>query len=296
MDERLSNGVRNLVDSTVSAALAAELWLEDNLDESRRARLVRGRHAVARGLRRTSGRMEGLAYRVAARTPDPDVDDRVLRDRVSSTLGSVTRRLDVPRVRVSVHDGIVHLDGRVDDAASARVIEQTARGVAGVEEVQTSLVSGLLPGMRPSEAAAGRRSDAFRELVGAVRGLDVGDEHEVQRLVGAVLAVFLDTLPEGERGHVESHLPADVRALTSWALTVGTPEKPRTATEFVRQVADAASRTHGTAVEAARTVLAGLHELVPEEVSDVAAVLPGDLVDFWTEPLTTVVPVPGAAA
>lgn len=283
--ERSRRPSRRILDRSLTAALGMEHWVESRLGDARGAGLARRRIALSRWLQRSSGRLEGMAYRVAGRRPDPDVDDVILRARVASTIGSVVRSLDLPRVRVHVLDGNVRLEGRVDTDESARTIQRAAMAVPGVRDVFAVLVRGLGPSdHRPSEEAQ-HHSRAHHELLGAVRALDIGDLEEDEQVVGAVLRTFLDLLPDDTRRHLLSHLPADVQSLQDRSVVVGTPERARTVDAFISDVASAATQTPGTAALAIRTVLATLRDLVPEEVGDVEAVLPTELAALWADPL-----------
>jgi len=275
-----------VVDGTVDLALRVEDLAGRALGERTTAPVARGRRHLARRMRHTAGRLEGLAYRIAGRHPDPDVDDRVLADRVASRLGSVTKHLDLPRVQVTAKDGVVHLAGRIDSLDAFHEIERTVRAIPGVKDIRTAHLRRMGPSdHRPSDGAASRRSAALRDLLQGVNALDIGDEEDARRLVGAVLAVFLRVLPDDPRRHLVTHLPADVQALTDEALIVGDLERARTADELIRQVADAAARTIGTAELVTRRVMADLRDLVPEEVDDVAAVLPRDIGRMWEDPM-----------
>lgn len=276
----------HVVDGSVDLALRVEDIARRTLGERTTAPMARGRRHLARRMRHTAGRLEGLAYRVAGRHPDPDVDDRVLADRVASTLGPVTRHLDLPRVHTTAKDGVVHLAGRIDSLDAFHEIERTVRAIPGVRDIRTANLRRMGPSDgRPSDGAAGRRSTALRDLLQGVNALDIGDEEDARRLVGAILAVLLRILPEDPRRHFETHLPADVRALTDEALIVGVLERPRSMSEFIAQVADAAARTTGTAELVMRRVLADLRDLVPEEADDIAAVLPREIARMWDDPM-----------
>jgi uncharacterized protein (DUF2267 family) len=275
-----------VVDGSVDLALHVEDLARRTLGERATAPIARGRRRLARRMRHTAGRLEGLAYRIAGRHPDPDVDDRVLADRVASTLGSVTRHLDLPRVHVTAKDGVVHLAGRIDSLDAFHEIERAVRAIPGVRDIRTAHLRRMGPAdTRPSEGAATRRSKALHDLLQGVNALDIGDEEDARRLVGAILAVFLRILPEDPRRHFETHLPADVKALTEEALIIGAMERPRSMEDFVAMVADAAARTTGTAELVTRRVLADLRELVPEEVDDIAAVLPREIKQMWEDPM-----------
>jgi hypothetical protein len=104
---------------------------------------------------RSHGRFRGLLYRLVGRHPDPEVDDLTLADRVRSQLGPLEKRLDVPHVHVMVEDHVVLLHGEVEWPHEAASIEEAARRVSGVRDVESHLRTGALPSnLRPS---AGRR-------------------------------------------------------------------------------------------------------------------------------------------
>lgn len=229
-----------------------------------------------------SGRLQGLAYHLEGRQPASDVDDRTLAQRVRSSLGPLERELDVPRVRVTVLDGIVVLLGVVATDDDVRALVSAASDVPGVHSVTSRLRVGLQPGdTRPSVGRATvATSRTWRELVGASRGVGLSDDGS-ERAAQAVLATLLDCLPSGERAHVLTHLPDDVRRRAHPPLEVGRLHRPTTATAFVAAVADRAQLPVGEAQDATRAVLDALRDLVPEEVGDVAAVLPTDLKSLW---------------
>lgn len=229
-----------------------------------------------------AGRLEGLAYHLEGRHPDEIVDDATLAQRVRSTLGPVEHELDVPRVHLTVHDGEVLLHGRVGTLADVRALIRATERVVGVQRVTSHLHVGLEPGdVRPSEGrAAPMTSPAWKDLLGAARGVGLSEDG-ADRATRAVLATLFDCLPEDERAHVLTHLPADVRRNARPPLEVGRPARPRTVKAFERVVADRAQLPEGEAGLAARAVLDALRDLVPEEAEDVAAVLPKGLKPLW---------------
>lgn len=279
--------VQAIAGSAGERAMALEQQLEAHAPGRSRAAMARTRRRVAGAMRHLSGRLEGIAYHLERRQPDPNVSDDILAQRVASTLGLLTRKLDLPRLRVSVHDGVVQLTGQVDTDASRMAIRRATRAVPGVRRVDTRAVTRLGDTQRPSQARRAQRSRSFREIVGAVHALDVGDEHDAARLAGSVLHVLLGILPDGERLHLAGHLPDDVRELVDLATRIGHPAGPRTVDEFLALVADAAGRSRGTADQAVHAVFGALHDTVPEEVADVAAVLPRELAELWHTPATT---------
>jgi hypothetical protein len=110
---------------------------------------------AAQRFARSHGRLRGLLYRLFGRRPDPEVDDLTLADRVRSELGPLEKRLDVPHVHVMVEDHVVLLHGEVEWPHEAASIEEAARRVSGVRDVESHLRTGALPSnLRPS---AGRR-------------------------------------------------------------------------------------------------------------------------------------------
>lgn len=248
------------------------------------------RRAAAR-LKDLSHRFEGLAYRVAERQPDPHVGDAVLTQRVRSQLGPVERRLDVPRLHVTVHDHIVELRGVVGTERQAETLIEATRDVAGVHGVLSFLHIGYGPGdTRPSEGRKHRApSAAWRDLVGCVREIDE-DDATAEAVATAVLVHLLEALPVGEGDHLRSHLPADVRDHIDAFVHIGQPPPPRSAQEFIAAVADHAHVGRDTAEMATRQVFATLQQLVPEETADITATLPGDLKDLWRTPVAPAPP------
>lgn len=243
------------------------------------------RRAAAR-LTDLSHRLDGLAYRVADRRPDPHVDDGVLTQRVRSQLGPLERQLDIPRLHVTVRDRIAHVRGVVDTNEHAETIFHAVEDVAGVHGVVSSLHVGLGPGdTRPSQGRSQQApSEPWRDLVGCVRALDE-DESTAAALVTAALVHLLDVLPEGERGHLLGHLPADVKGHIDRFVHIGEPPHPRSADEFIAAVSDSTHVPRDTADMATRQVFATLQQLVPEETADITATLPGNLKDLWRTPL-----------
>jgi uncharacterized protein (DUF2267 family) len=233
-----------------------------------------------------SQRLQGASYRALGRRPDPNVTDAVLTQRIRSEIGPLLKRLDVPRIHVSSVDHVVRLHGRVPSASDRDAIERAVATVSGVESTVSYLHIGLGRGdTRPSTGHQhAPASAAFKELMGAGRELDIGGDDDVERMVRAVLATFVELLPHGERDHVLQHLPADVQGLLTPPRRIGLPPKPRTVDAFMDAIADACGRTRGTVEPATRSVLATLRELVPEETRDIAAVLPGELKELWARP------------
>jgi len=240
--------------------------------------------------RRLGGRLAGLRYRLLRRAPRPDVPDDVLADRVRSTLGPVEKRLDLPRLQVMVEDGIAVLHGAVAGGHDEAELVAAAASVPGVEAVDARLHLGLTHAdTRPSEGRRRAVSAARRELTAAAAGAADLVEPGLTAAVSAVLSTLMERLPRDEREHLLTHLPEDVRVLAHH------PRSPRAAATSIRtrqefaEAVEELARLDGAegitgpvrALVVSRAVLAALRRLVPEEVADVAAVLPADLRDLW---------------
>jgi uncharacterized protein (DUF2267 family) len=240
---------------------------------------------LAGGVQHCAGRWQGVSYRLRGRHPDPDVSDDVLADRVRSSIGPLEARLDIPHVHVSVRDATALLHGVVGSETDAEEIERAVAGVSGVVGVESYLHVGLLAGdTRPSEGARHHpASEACKQLVAAAVEAGVEESH-APAAVRAVLSVFAERLPAGEREHVEAHLPPDVRKLLLPPRRHGkTDERLRTVSELVAEVATMAPEDipPGRLRSVVEAILHVLRGLVPEEALDVAAVLPHDLRELW---------------
>lgn len=238
---------------------------------------------LVRDARNRSGRWQGVSYRLAGRRPDPAVRDDVLADRIRSTIGPLEHQLDLPRVHVMVEDHVALLHGDVGTAEEARRIEAAVRSVSGVAAVESYLHIGLLGSdTRPSE---GRRehatSEARKRLVAAAVGAGVA-QADAPAVVRAVLSRFSERIPHGERRHLLTHLPDDVRSMLDVPRLLGRPRRVRSLPDLVFLTlvsTDALDPLDGPKV--VRAILGELQALVPEEVADIAAVLPVDLREFW---------------
>jgi uncharacterized protein (DUF2267 family) len=238
-----------------------------------------------RAWRRAAGRVRGrfIARRVGP--PPAGVDDDVIADRVRSALGPVVATRDVPHPHVMVQHGVALLHGDVATACDAQVIERTTASVSGVRRVQSHLHVGLLPSdTRPTKGRASQpASAAMKRLIASARSAGLDTDGDARQAVGAVLGTLVDRLPRNERRQFVSHLPLDVRMLTEAAR----PPRPywpmRRRADFVLAVEARAPVPAGRANGVIRNVLGTVRQLVPEEATDVAAVLPVALRRLWRE-------------
>jgi uncharacterized protein (DUF2267 family) len=248
--------------------------------------LRRGVEVLSRQARYSAGRLTGLRYRMAGRTPDLAVSDDVLVDRIRSSIGGLEKRLDVPHIHVMVEDHVALLHGEVPGVADRVALEHAVLDTPGVLGIESYLHVGLLPGStRPSEGrarAAEAPSAAMRELLDAARGEGESDAAALSA-VRAVLATFAERIPVDERDQVLAHLPADVRRLAAVPRREGaTVSRVRTVAELVSATTARNGMSEGRAGAIIESVLGHLRGLVPEEAIDVAAVLPEELRDLWT--------------
>jgi uncharacterized protein (DUF2267 family) len=229
------------------------------------------------------GRLQGLAYRLRGGRPDPDVDHNVLADRIRSTLGPLEARLDVPHVHVMVENHIALLHGEVGTKEEADAIEAAVAAVSGVEGVESYLHIGLLRSdTRPSEGRLVHPSSpALRRLLDASEAAGLSPAR-APSTVCAVLSTFVDRLPADEARQLLGHLPEDVRQIAALPRRLGIlPARTRTEAQLVAAVATLGSLPEDAARKAVAEVLATLRDLVPEEVTDIASVLPSDLRGVW---------------
>jgi len=246
------------------------------------------RHSLGlagRRLRHVAGRLQGTNYRLRGRHPNPDVNHNVLADRIRSSLGGVEQRLDVPRVHVMVQHHIALLHGAVGTENEADEVEKAVAAVSGVRGVESYLHIGLEGGdSRPSAAGWLRQpSKAHDRLIEAATSAGVAPA-AARPVVRAILATFADRIPPGERAHVGAHLPADVRELFTSPRRTHRAGPPRTVHELVAQVASATSELpHDKAQQVVARVLQALRSLVPDEQTDVGAVLPPELRELWEQ-------------
>lgn len=247
-------------------------------------RLARRELARARRrLRYLEGRLKGASYRLSGRQPDPAVEDNVLADRIRSSLGKLEHRLDLPRVHVMVERHVALLHGDVDTAQAAHEIERAVAAVPGVVGVESYLHTGLTPGdTRPSAGhASPQPSSALTTLLAAAKQAGV-DDAVAPTVLRGVLSTFADRLPDGERDHVATHLPADVRPFFSPPRRILGARPPRTVHDLVgRIVATTSELPIERGEQVAAAVIHALRGVVPDEAKDVAAVLPSELRQLW---------------
>jgi uncharacterized protein (DUF2267 family) len=256
--------------------MAAGAWLARLLWPQ----LPQARRALQRGVRRLPGGFARLRYLATTGAPDPWVRDDVLAERIRAELGPLEHRLDVPTVDVEVHGHVATLRGSVPTVTDAHELEAAAEAVSGIFGVESHLEVGLASAMRPSAGGAHPGpSPARRRLLAAAERAGVPAD-EAATAVCAVLSPFAGRIPAGERAHLLLHLPDDVRRLAIAPAPIGGPPAPRTVAELLERSAAFGLRGP-TAPLAAESILAELRALVPEEVDDVAAVLPRELRDLW---------------
>lgn len=236
---------------------------------------------VARELRYAGATLPGIAYRLTGRRPDPDVSDDILADRVRSTLGRLEHRLDIPRVHVMVDDHVALLHGDVPDACAAATLEHATLRVSGVRGVESYLHIGLIAGdTRPSQSRVLTvPSQALQSLLDAAAA--AGASHP-RSAVHAVLRGVFDRIPADERDDVLAHLPDDVRALAEPVVRQGKTARVKHLSQLVAAIVADGGVPVADAEAITTSVITPLRALVPEEVADVAAVLPAELRDVWT--------------
>jgi len=247
-------------------------------------RLRRASRSASIELRRARGLARGLEYRASGREPDPMVDDRTLADRIRSELGRLERQLDVPRVHVTVRHHVASLHGEVISETDVEAIERRVLQVAGVWGVRSFLHVGLASGDTPPSVGrtTGVPSELLTELLDGASRWGLGGV-AAQRALRAVLATLAERLPEEERRHLGSHLPADVRAMLRPPRVHGHGwhHRVRDVDEFLSIVADTSGVEKTAVAPLAEAVLGTLRDRVPEEATDVAAVLPASLRRWW---------------
>jgi uncharacterized protein (DUF2267 family) len=222
----------------------------------------------------TRGRLDGLRYAAAGRHPDENVSDDILADRVRTALGPVLRRLDLPRVHVTVERHVVTLHGDAGSLRDIKAIGQLVAAVPGVTGVRSALHVGLLPGA--SRPSWGRQTAApsagLRRLLEAADRGGVGPKQR-PAAVSAVLSALATWLSRPQWQQLRRQLPADVRVL-------GHRRAHRPADAGADLVTTVSGMTGLPGPVAAQTVQAVAHELadlVPAAAPAITAALPEDL-------------------
>ncbi|MGZ4145145.1 MAG: DUF2267 domain-containing protein [Actinomycetota bacterium] len=261
----------------VAVAVLKPDWKHLRALGRRTARRVQSR------VRYEAGILEGARYRASGATPDPDVADDILADRVRSALGRVEKQRDLPRAHVMVERGVCLLHGTMPSAADKMAVEDEARAVPGVRDVRSVLRVGSFHGdTRPSYSRTHvPRSPQKSALIDAAVDAGGFTQETGRSAVGAVLSTLAERLPPRERAHLLGHLPADVRALIEVSSTAeGT--KLRTVPELSIRLAEVTGVTdEGRREQIVVAVIGALRDIVPEEVADVEAVLPEKLKHVW---------------
>jgi hypothetical protein len=203
--------LRTLIALGAAAVLGAVAALP-----SIRHRLFALRESSRQRLRYERGRAHGVRYYLAGLSPNPNVTDDILADRVRSEIGPVEKRLDLPRIHVTVYDHIAHLHGAVGTELERAELERSVEAVSGIHGVESYLHVGLGSGdTRPSEAAwHPEPSRQLRQLLNAARAAGAPPTG-TWLSVRAVLSTFADRIPVDERQHLFAHLPSDVIGLAA---------------------------------------------------------------------------------
>ena len=276
----MSRSPRRLARLTLIGLAVGALSRERHVRQMRR-RLAR---RATRWFSYLEGRLEGTEYRWLGLEPDPTVEGTLLADRVRSGLGPLEKRLDVPRVHVMAEGHTVLLHGEVPTDDDAESIERAVLDISGVDGIRSFLHIGLGAGdTRPSEGRSHQPpSPAYERLVSAARDAANVDDAIARRMARATLATLVTRLPDGERRHVLAHLPTDARALAEPRMMRWDGAPVDTTADLELAVSSASGEWRfGRTDRAVRAVLGALQELVPEEVADIAAVLPDDLRHLW---------------
>jgi uncharacterized protein (DUF2267 family) len=186
--------------------------------------------------------------------------------------------LDLPRIHVMAEGNRVLLHGEVDTIESLERIEAAVRNVAGVETIGSYLRVGLLDSdSRPSSGhvdpskASRRLRDALVHTGISGRPAELALEH--------TLRLWTQAIPEGERAHVMSHLPDDVKAIVRTSDPRG--DSVRGSEELIDLVVLQSGLTAADGARAVSTIVHELHDLVPQDCDDVAAALPLGLRPMW---------------
>jgi len=154
--------------------------------------------------------------------------------------------------------------------------------VSGVRGIESHLHAGLIAGdTRPSQGKTASRhaSPALEALLDAATRAGALRPYAA---VHAVLCGFSDRIPAAEREQMLAHLPLDVRVLAGPAHRRGERAvRVRTLEELVAAATAEGGIDAARATEITLAIVRTLHDLVPDEAADVAAVLPIELRELW---------------
>jgi uncharacterized protein (DUF2267 family) len=261
--------------------VAAGVALARNPQMRHRARLAL--RWASRDVHHVEGALRGLGYRLAGNRPDPMAGGMVLADRARSELGRLERHLDVPRLHVSVRRHVATLHGEVRTPSDVAEIEKRVLEVSGIWGVRSFLHVGLSGGDTPP--SRGRYAESPSPMLAGM--LEQAEEwglhdHRARNAVHGVLSTLAERLPDGERRHLASHLPSDVRAMLAPVRTCGRAHhRVHDVDEFLSMVAATSGVDEMSVAPVAESVLGTLRERAPEEAADIAAVLPEGLRRWW---------------
>jgi uncharacterized protein (DUF2267 family) len=272
---------RWIIGGGVAVAGTAVVLARPGTSVSRRVR--RAFTHAGSSIRYAEGRLEGTAYHLRGRRPDPDVTDNTLADRIRSRLGRTEQGLDLPHIHVMVEHHVALLHGAVGDADEADRIERAVAAVPGVAGVESYLHVGLGSwDTRPSEGrAVPRRSPAMDALMQAAGGAGVSPE-AAPMVVRGVLATFADRLPAANRAHLSANLPADVRPLFTPPRRIRGAPPARSLRDLVgRVLVTTPEVTLEQVQQVTAAVVHALRELAPGDEKEIASVLPPELRELW---------------
>jgi BON domain len=129
------------------------------------AKLRKAERSAGARLRYAEGKAEGVVHRVSTTTPGPPADDRMLYDRIRSTLGD---RFPDETAELTVFDGTAELRGEVGDEAAKALLVSEVKRVPGVMRVVNLLHT---PGQPPpNKEEAERASQAASAGTNPTRG------------------------------------------------------------------------------------------------------------------------------
>ncbi len=230
----------------------------------------------------------GHLYRLAGRSPDPNVTDDVLADRIRSSLGPLEKRLDVPRVHVIVEDHVAIVHGDVPNEGAARAIERAIMRISGVKGVESHLHPGLVAGdTRPSQGAAvPRPASAALTRARSSRRATPAPARTPARRCTQCCAVSPIACPKTNATQVLAHLPSDVRVLAGPVRRHGdAAPRLKTVPQLVAAVIAEGGIDPAHAEQITRAVVATLRGIVRDEAATLPRCFRRELRVLWkTEP------------